>query len=386
MTTGSRSEGTGYPSPGAASSKAWNGADGWYEIYHGRVRVKVNAYHMTSSRESPQIGGLSLFCTAGGSSSSWGSQPFLPWTSRDEFELQSKLVKRIKGHDFNLAVNVAQMNQTVSLCADTLRKMTSSIKALKHGNPASAVRLLFGADGGKLPKGKLQGKLKGKDVSSQWLELQYGWLPMIGDCYEAAKAFENYSSARKTSFTVKLRKREPYEGSAAPTNYSCPGIATTFRKIKCELYEDLALPRSLGLMDPLSVAWEIIPYSFVVDWFIPIGGYLENLAILPNVKGRFTSTLYQQKQAAYKYGLVPAYKNVSIRRAFFANQLDRSVSESIPTQKPTFINGPACALSARRIFSAIALGHQRIKDFPGQRPDHSPSGPGRDYYIHDRRQ
>jgi len=30
----------------------------------------------------------------------------------------------------------------------------------------------------------------------------------------------------------------------------------------------------LHLNDPLSVAWEVMPWSFVADWFLPIGDYL----------------------------------------------------------------------------------------------------------------
>jgi hypothetical protein len=34
----------------------------------------------------------------------------------------------------------------------------------------------------------------------------------------------------------------------------------------------------LGLNSPVSLAWELIPYSFVVDWFLPIGQALEDLS------------------------------------------------------------------------------------------------------------
>ena len=29
-------------------------------------------------------------------------------------------------------------------------------------------------------------------------------------------------------------------------------------------------------LNPINIAWELIPYSFVVDWFLNIGGYLRN--------------------------------------------------------------------------------------------------------------
>jgi hypothetical protein len=36
---------------------------------------------------------------------------------------------------------------------------------------------------------------------------------------------------------------------------------------------------SFGLLNPAAVAWELLPFSFVVDWFLPVGRYLEGLDV-----------------------------------------------------------------------------------------------------------
>jgi hypothetical protein len=33
-----------------------------------------------------------------------------------------------------------------------------------------------------------------------------------------------------------------------------------------------------GFTNPVNLAWEILPYSFVIDWLLPIGPYLETLS------------------------------------------------------------------------------------------------------------
>lgn len=33
-----------------------------------------------------------------------------------------------------------------------------------------------------------------------------------------------------------------------------------------------------GFTNPVNLAWELLPFSFVVDWFLPIGPYLETLS------------------------------------------------------------------------------------------------------------
>jgi hypothetical protein len=32
----------------------------------------------------------------------------------------------------------------------------------------------------------------------------------------------------------------------------------------------------LGLINPAVVAWELVPFSFLVDWFIPVGKFLDS--------------------------------------------------------------------------------------------------------------
>jgi hypothetical protein len=39
------------------------------------------------------------------------------------------------------------------------------------------------------------------------------------------------------------------------------------------------LPGLFGLVNPFEVAWEIVPFSFVADWFLPIGRYLSALDV-----------------------------------------------------------------------------------------------------------
>lgn len=350
MTTGSVTQAGGYPAASPYYQKTWNGTDGRSEVVNGRKRERWNNYTCTIARESPLIPSSPLvFVTAGGSSGLGGV--FLPWTSLDELGLQSKLVEKIRGHEFNLAVNVAQSKKLVDMCVLNIRKLSRSLRYLKRGDFANAARQL----GIRKPP---RSRLNAGDVSGRWLELQYGWMPAVKDSYEAAKAYEALTTYRHSRVVVTKQKRSSYEGSAAPSNYSCPGIARTRRKIVYEMEEALSAPRSLGLMDPFSVVWEIIPYSFVIDWFIPVGSYLENLAVIPNLRGRFCVSTDQMKQAAFGRALNPTY--AGRRRTYFARQVTRSVSTGLSVQKPWFQPLPL-ALSAKRIFNAIALGHQRLR-------------------------
>ena len=39
---------------------------------------------------------------------------------------------------------------------------------------------------------------------------------------------------------------------------------------------NVLLANRLGLLNPISVAWELVPFSFLIDWFVPVGNYLDS--------------------------------------------------------------------------------------------------------------
>jgi len=322
-------------------SKVWNGANGKYEPITNRE--KWNNYTSTFTSQSDQLGQTSVVARVN------AVADFTQWTAADEVRLQSQLVERIKGHKFNLAVDLAQANQLVTMLTRTIQQMGRTLLYLKRGNVSAAFREL-GLNG-------RDKKLKSKDVSGRWLEMQYGWGPFLGSCYESAKAFEAISQGRSSRIVAKLGRKIPGEASASPTNYSAPAVIYCRKRIICELNEELSFARTLGLLDPLSVAWEILPFSFVFDWFLPVGTYLENLAVIPNLNGRFCSTLTQGYDSTFGVAKNPAYSGT--RRIGKVIRTERVVSTNLNVQRPTFVN-PITAATWKRIPNAVALAHQLL--------------------------
>lgn len=327
-------------------SKVWSGTDGKTEVVDGWLREKWNPYSMQFASMSDQLGPSSV------PNSGVNCFPSYVWTPADDLRLQSKLVSAIKGHEFNLAVNIAQANQLVTMCANTIRSMGRSLLYLKRGNVAAAFREL-GVSG----KNK---SLKSKDVTGRWLEMQYGWLPSISDAFEAAKAFEALSINRTNRVVAKTGKYRVSDSSCAPSLWSAPCIQRIRGKIICELEEEVSFARSLGLTDPLQVAWEVFPFSFVLDWFLPIGTYLENLAVLPHLKARFMVTIYELGDSSFgtSTGLDPRW-NPGCRRNATFRRVTRTVSASLTTARPQFVD-PVTAMTYKRIANAVSLAHQLL--------------------------
>jgi hypothetical protein len=72
---------------------------------------------------------------------------------------------------------------------------------------------------------------------------------------------------RTSSYTVKVGERK-----VTTKSHSTIGIRY---KVDNGL---LAFAAQTGFTNPINLAWEVLPYSFVVDWFLPIGPYLETLS------------------------------------------------------------------------------------------------------------
>jgi hypothetical protein len=264
------------------------------------------------------------------------------------------LTEKANGHNFNLAVNLAQMGQTVDLLSSTLIKLSRSIRALKHGDFATAARQL-----GTSPRTR---SLKTEDLTGRWLELQYGWGPLISDSYEAVKAFHAISQGpRKTLIRTSISK-----GSERIVNTS--GIQTAYgserltRYLQYEMYEEMSFGRQLGLTDPASVVWELLPYSFVVDWFVPVGTYLDNLNAIPKLKGRFLTTTVRRK-SGFRFTFSPPSGQAARYRKlqppdvrFKATDIDRVYSTSLSVPLPSFdLSGIS---HGKRLWNAIALAYQ----------------------------
>lgn len=325
------------------------GNDGKFEVVDGKQRLKWNDYSCTYIQERRTPGQSPLF-----TSDVWFPSGVLvpSLTANDELTLLSRLSEKVKGHSFNLAVAAAEGKKTVSMVSNAIQSIGGAVLDLKRGRFESAARR-FGVN----PR---PSQLSHKDVAGRWLELQYGWLPLLSDVYESSKAYEALTKQpRKEILVETFTRRFIHNASNSPSNYSCEGNAMSGKRIYYEMTEQMSAPRSLGLTDPLTVAWELFPYSFVVDWFIPIGTYLENLNTIPSLRGRFmTTTLRRFSGSAvsinpsYNWTVVPTTQSSQLL-------LDRKISTSLSVPKPSF-NSFEDAMSPKRIWNAIALAVQRF--------------------------
>lgn len=194
----------------------------------------------------------------------------------------------LKRTDINLGVAFGERNQTARLVGDTASRLARSFRQLRRGETRGAMRTLGISSQKNQPRGS--------NVPKKWLELQYGWKPLLSDVYGACRALSRNdirdwrvtSKARLFSRNVKVKS--DYERSSTGT---CVARYSTgaFVRIDALPTNDVAQSlSSLGVTNPLLVAWELVPFSFVVDWFSPVGSWLESLDALLGYSSVYTST------------------------------------------------------------------------------------------------
>jgi hypothetical protein len=141
-----------------------------------------------------------------------------------------------------------------------------------------------------------------KKASNKWLEFQYGWLPLMGTIYDGTELLKEGFRSGLPTFLAKSTVKET---SQTQNSFSTTGTRTLTGHTRCKTQICYAIANAtydlvdrMGLTNPASVAWEAVPFSFVVDWFVPVGNTLSALTSTEGLKfmDGFQSQMYHCRQ------------------------------------------------------------------------------------------
>jgi len=209
--------------------------------------------------------------------------------------VRSLAFKRLRdemGNDpFNIAVDLVQFRQTTNMIAANALRIVRSYTALKRGNFSRAINEVFDNRPPKFRKGEAPSAEQ--SLANNWLELQYGWKPLLNDIDELIRHTHltyraDLRVVRGTAKSVSTTST-PLLGPLFATFTTVPlfefGQRVTQKATNVKIgmrYKvsdpDQAFLAQTGFTNPVNLAWELIPFSFVADWFLPIGPYLESLS------------------------------------------------------------------------------------------------------------
>jgi len=184
-------------------------------------------------------------------------------------EALTKLTEEIRGK-LDISIDLAQAKKTANVFQDASRCATSLVKAISQFR--------------RMPRKFFRGTLKGS--GNAWLLWTYGMKPTMQTLYDAVTESTNVLWADGITYRVKHTRKVTYGGTG--TNWPDAGN-WTYRDTGSGIYrhefavnlavpvDSLAQKARWSSLNPVSIAWELLPWSFVADWFFNVGDYLRNM-------------------------------------------------------------------------------------------------------------
>jgi hypothetical protein len=273
--------------------------------------------------------------------------------------LDGRLRSKIKSSNLNLAQSLAEYRQTSKMFASLAMDVVNAFRAVRSGRViGSAVKQLSGR--GKSPTSKA--------VANRWLEYQYGLKPALSDLYGSAEAlakkirtgFPQYVSThgRDGAYFEQDTTRN-FDGAPFLQTY----VVTQERQLRAKaryVIKDAALKQlsEIGITNPALLAWELVPYSFVIDWLIPVGDFLGSLDALVGVEDLKVLRSYKDV-VTYKY-FCPWGANT-----YVVTGIVRDAVSSSGLSLPSLRYKPSTSFTA--VANGVALLRQLQRDIRGPR-------------------
>lgn len=259
-----------------------------------------------------------------------------------------KLYDNIRGN-VDLSIDLAEVGKTTSMIRSAASQMLGLATSWRRG-------LLSG----------------GKHAADTYLQWKYGVRPLMETMYELSSkqllvAIEpvTFQSRAQYNNSRQLRTKN-YLGTYVTVvdNVECSRrclVSLTFSQSSTSI-STLSQYTSLN---PLSIAWELTPYSFVADWFVDIGGYLRmaETALLSGLQfhSGFRTDSYRSfatrinSGAKYEYGTT---YTLSSTGNYEDKGMSRVILSGMPFPELPRIN---LDLGSSRLLSAAALLSQFVK-------------------------
>lgn len=224
-------------------------------------------------------------------------------------KLVSKLISEISLKKADAAVSIAELGKTAQHLAHTATRVYGALNGLRTGRFSDFAKALgltyttrdvliykrryneafdFDRKRRKSTKRMYVSRSQSRvtDLAADtWLEYTYAWKPLLSDLYANAEATASlvvgagsawrYCTVRATSeresFKETVRGQTRVRDRKVSRRWGAMGVQFRIPD------GSLNIATAFGLNNPLTVAWELVPFSFVVDWFLPLGNAIASL-------------------------------------------------------------------------------------------------------------
>lgn len=174
---------------------------------------------------------------------------------------------RLRGQDASLGVTAATMNQTAAMIsskatglAERTERMTDEIERARK-------------------RGRLVKRNTG--LANAWLEYFYGWKPFIQDMHDSIQTVATLTPEAiwvSGRANAPVNQRHVIKGDPERTIVYI-GHQTAVYSFRSEVTNPNAwMANRLGVVNPVAVAWDLIPWSFVVNMFVNVNSLIGSVS------------------------------------------------------------------------------------------------------------
>lgn len=194
--------------------------------------------------------------------------------------VQNQLLDKVRDQDIDLGVSLGEYRETARFISAAMSKTVRSFQHFRRGEVSKALNVITGrrnTDWRDIPG----------VASNAWLAYTYGLRPLIKDVYSAMEVLSKPGIDEVPVHTVRSSRTILHHSKIGET-YRWTEVKFDI-KTRGEISFLVTNPLiktldQMGLINPLSVAWELVPFSFVVDWFLPVGKALQQIVPPQGVK------------------------------------------------------------------------------------------------------
>lgn len=214
------------------------------------------------------------------------------------------------------AVNIAEHKQAYGMIAARATTLWRFAKAINRFDIPLAARILGVSVPPRLRH--FDPRRTAKSVGNLWLEFHFGWEPLVQDIGAGISTLTKPIQPKKL---VGKGKGTTFEKWGVPGQNAFTATYDSKVRMECKATvtnPNLFIASQLGFVNPLAIAWELVPFSFVVDWFVNVGQVLGSMTDFAGVTlvDKATTTYQVIKKTEQWYtGVSASYTTVTVSRS-----------------------------------------------------------------------
>jgi hypothetical protein len=254
-----------------------------------------------------------------GPSRAYGAEDIDPFLAS---EMKQKLLLKLKDRKALIALTLLERASTAELIIGLAKDIAKGFSYLKRGKIKQAMSL---CDWDRVKKYTKEGLMRAPDrISNEWMRYRYGITPTLMDVEGIAQQFAASRCIPKwlLEHSACVIENQPHYKTVLRFNGTRTPIGTLDR-----IYGDFTVTREQkhtyavlaevitpeyktltewGLSDVGLTIWEMVPFSFVGNWFMNIGEYLDASSALNGLTVHdFSYTKTRHEQYLFNHAWTP---------------------------------------------------------------------------------